>query len=135
LYSTHKASDVIGTEREIGTLSITPAGKPGETAFVKIDAAVLIISGGDQIIGARLVRSSDNHRSMNQIFREDRYAGAPFSLTWAVALPAGVPETFRVVMNAPVPCAVPTLCATFQTWVAISAVSAPLGAHGGDSLQ
>jgi hypothetical protein len=81
-------------EKEIAAISITPAGDPGSAAFVKVDATIHVESQkGDMEARFRLIRDGGADQSIEQRFRIQSYGGTATAITWAVALPSGIPET------------------------------------------
>jgi hypothetical protein len=107
---------------------------------VKIDASIHIESGHSGAdMRLRLVRdgnSSDS--SLEQRFALAPYGGSPSALTWVVELPSGIPETFRVILNHPIAnpaCVNFNSCPGYNVKAALSAITAPFGAHGTKTLD
>jgi hypothetical protein len=125
-------------EKEVGTLTLTVPGEPGEPSFVKVDASIHVENQfADLEATFWLTRDGSEQPSMQQRFRVQPYGGTPASLTWAVAVPAGL-QIFHIKMTHTLSnpgCVQFNSCATFTTKAAMSAITAPFGAHGAKTLD
>jgi hypothetical protein len=123
---------------DLVTLVITPGGNPGDTVFIKLDASLRAWNSRNAPIGFFVSRDGvTGERSIEQWVAVSPL-GTTGSVTWVVEATAGMEETFRLqLQSAPNTgsCAQLNSCTVHQVIGSLSAITAPLGASGGNTLE
>jgi hypothetical protein len=123
---------------DIATIVITPGGAPGEPAFIKLDANLRDWNSRAAPVAFFVARDGSETRSIEQWTGVHPLYGTTGSVTWVVEATAGVQETFRLqLLSQPNNglCAQQNTCTIHQVTGAISAITVPLGASGGPTLD
>lgn len=113
------------TADEVLAVVVTPSGRVGDLAYVKVDASVHVQSQGDIGMRVWLTWDGSGDTSGTFSFRPVTYYGAMVPLTWGLTAPAGVPQTFRVHVSR---VGVPLFAVTVSS--AITVITTPFGPDG-----
>ncbi len=124
---------------EVGHITLTSAGAPGDVSFVKVDAGLhVFLNIISSPMGIYLTRDGSADQSDPSGFAVDPYAGATVGQTWTFTVPAGTTQTFRLWLSfTPVSpnCIDFNSCPSYGLDWSLSTVASPFGADGGKNLQ